>query len=97
FVRIVVDVSGYRKGRVEHLENLAKNIRDEVLATNDIVNLSPMTSFERRVIHVCLADFDDVTTESFGEGRSRCVRVSPASGESSSDVDSSSNEEGKSD
>ncbi len=77
FIKVAIDVSGYREKRKESLESMAKRIREEVLASGEPSDLPPMTSFERRIIHACLSEFDDVTTESFGEGSERHVRVSP--------------------
>lgn len=77
FVRVVLDVSGYREKRVETLEQMARRIREEVLSSSEPVDLPTMSSFERRVIHLALKEYDDVTTESFGEGATRHVRVIP--------------------
>lgn len=81
YVRVIIDVSGYREKREESLERLAEQVRSEVQASGEAEDLSPMTSYERRVIHTHLGEYDDVTTESFGEGRDRFVRVFPVGGE----------------
>lgn len=78
YIRVVVDVAGYREGRKDHLEKLATQTRDEVLETGEAVDMPNMSSFERRVIHLALSEYDDIKTESFGEGRERHVRVMPA-------------------
>jgi len=77
YVRVVVDVSGYREKRESSLERMAEQVREEALAGNESVDLPPMSAYERRVIHTHLGTFEDVTTESFGEGRDRYVRVFP--------------------
>ncbi len=86
FVRVVLDVSGYREKRKESLEQLADRIRDEVLASGTSVDMRPMTSYERRVVHTHLLSYGDVTTESFGEGDSRYVRVFPPGEGGKSDI-----------
>jgi spoIIIJ-associated protein len=78
FVRVVLDVSGYREKRKESLEQLSDRIRQEVLDGGSPVDMRPMTSYERRVVHTHLTEYGDVTTESFGEGDERFVRVFPA-------------------
>jgi len=78
YVRVVMDVSGYREGRTSHLEKYANQIREEVLSSGQEMDLPRMSAYERRVIHLTLSEFDDVVTESFGEGRERHVRVMPA-------------------
>lgn len=77
YVKVSIDVSGYRQKRQESLEAMAKRIREEVLASSEPVDLPAMSSYERRVIHACLTEFGNVSTESFGEGADRHVRVSP--------------------
>lgn len=81
FIRAVVDVAGYRENREESLQDMAERIRREVLDSGEAVNLPPMNPYERRVIHVHLDDFSDVTTESFGKGSERYVTVLPVAGE----------------
>lgn len=77
FVRFVIDVSGYREKRQTSLYRMADKVRDEVLASGESVELPPMSSYERHMIHTHLAEYDDVTTESFGDGGRRYVRVFP--------------------
>lgn len=86
FVRVVIDVSGYREKRKESLEQLADRIRQEVLDSGSPVDMRPMTSYERRIVHTHLMESGDVTTESFGEGDDRFVRVFPVGGASSEPV-----------
>jgi spoIIIJ-associated protein len=86
FIRIVIDVAGYRDGRKESLQDMAERIRREVVESGEPVDMPAMTSYERRVIHVHLDHFSDVTTESFGKGSDRYVTVLPvASSESDED------------
>ncbi len=77
YIRVSIDVSGYRENREESLKDMAERIRDEVIASGEPVDLPPMSGFERRVIHVHVLDLGDVESESFGEGRERHVRISP--------------------
>jgi spoIIIJ-associated protein len=77
FMRVVIDVSGYRENRRESLRDMAERIRREVVESGESVDMPPMTSYERRVIHVHLSHFSDVTTESFGKGSDRHVKVLP--------------------
>jgi len=78
FIRAIVDVEGYRDSRKASLESMARRIREEALASGENVDLPAMTGYERRVIHLFLEEFDDVSTESFGEGSRRYVTVIPA-------------------
>ena len=75
--KIVVDVNGYREEQVERLKKIALNAAQKVKFSGQPVALSPMTSFERRIIHLALNDFAGVETVSEGEGSQRHVVIRP--------------------
>lgn len=77
YYKVVVDVAGYREKREDHLESMAEQVREECLEANEEVDMPPMSAYERRVVHLALKDYEDVITESFGEGKERHVRVLP--------------------
>jgi spoIIIJ-associated protein len=74
---IVVDVSGYRHRRRLKLEEIAKRAADRAARQRRAVQMRPMTSFERRVIHVALREDTRVTTVSEGDEPRRMVVVHP--------------------
>lgn len=74
---IVVDVEGYRGRRREKLEDMARRSADRVARQGRAVKLRPMTSYERRVIHMALRDDRRVVTGSEGEDPARAVVISP--------------------
>jgi len=74
---VVVDVEGYRGRRREKLEDMAKRTADRVARQGRAVKLRPMTSYERRVIHMVLREDKRVVTGSEGEDPARAVVVSP--------------------
>ena len=74
---IVIDVNGYKQQRYQSLNTLAKRIAEEVEANGKSFELEPMTAYERRIIHIALADHPTVTTESTGLGESRKVVIIP--------------------
>jgi len=74
---IVVDVGGYKQRRYEALQALAWRIAEQVKAGQTSFTLEPMSAYERRVIHLALAEHPDVTTQSIGEGEARKVVVLP--------------------
>lgn len=78
YLRVVIDVEKYREGRMDHLKKFALQTREEVLNSEHEIDMPTMSAYERRIIHMTLSEYDDVTTESFGEGRDRHVRVMPA-------------------
>ena len=74
---IVVDVEGYKQGRFEKLQALACRLAEQVKDRREPFTLEPMPAYERRVIHLALADHPDVTTESVGLGEARKVVIRP--------------------
>ncbi len=77
-IRIIIDVDGYRKRREEELRDYALDIAEDVRDADEPITLAAMPAYERRMIHMALADADDVRTYSIGEGRERRVVVVPA-------------------
>ena len=75
--RVIVDVNGYRQHRADQLAELAETLADEVRATQEPITLDAMPANERRLVHVALADDEDVRTYSIGEGDERRVVISP--------------------
>ena len=73
-----LDINQYKKNKIEYLKDLAKTTADEVALSKKEKALPPMSSFERRIIHLALAEREDVTTESEGEGEERKVIIKPA-------------------
>ena len=76
-IPIVLDVEGYKQRRCEGLRTLANKLADQVRTRRLPFTMEPMPAFERRVIHLALADHPDVTTESTGEGETRKVVIIP--------------------
>ena len=74
---IVVDVEGYKARQREKLENIAYNAAERAVSQHRNVRLHPMTPYERRIIHITLADDPRVKTASEGEGAARRVVVLP--------------------
>jgi spoIIIJ-associated protein len=74
---IDLDISGYKKRKVEYLKELARAVADEVALTKKEKILEPMSAYERRVIHLELASRPDVTTESIGREPNRRVVIKP--------------------
>ena len=77
FVRISIDVDGYKKNRGDYLEQLAIQIKDKALAENKEQVLLSLKSWERRAIHLFLQNDAQVPSESSGEGRERVLLIRP--------------------
>ena len=74
---IVIDIEGYKQRRYQALEDFARQMAEQVKVRGKPYACEPMSSFERRIIHVTLAGHPDVTTESVGEGEARKVVILP--------------------
>jgi len=77
FKRIVLDAEGYRQRRVEAIQGMAHRTARRAVRERRTVEMPPMNSSERRVVHLFLSDNPGVTTESEGSGDNRRVKVSP--------------------
>jgi spoIIIJ-associated protein len=72
-----LDINGYKKKKIKYLEKLARQIADEVTLTKKEKILDPLPAYERRIIHLVLADRPDVTTESIGKEPNRRIVIKP--------------------
>ena len=75
---INVDINDYKKKKAEYLKELANSVADDVVLTKEEKALSPMRAFERRIIHMELAERSGVITESVGERDERKVVIKPS-------------------
>lgn len=62
--RVTVDVGGYRTKAREALVQKAKDAAEKVRRLGDIVELEPLNSFERRIVHQTIKDDPDIETHS---------------------------------
>ncbi len=72
-----LDINDYKKKKNKYLKELAQDLADEVSLTQKEKTLSPMNSYERRIVHLALSGREDVTTESEGEEPKRKVVIKP--------------------
>lgn len=75
--RVSVDAAGYRVRRAEHLHREADQAAEQASSKAGPVNLEPMTSTERKVVHDHLKDRPGIETYSEGEEPERHVVVAP--------------------
>jgi spoIIIJ-associated protein len=86
--RLTLDVSGYRDERDSKIEQIALQKADDARILGESIDLPPMKPYDRRVVHMTLQKFDDLKTESYGEGRDRYVRIIPDTEEELGIIDS---------
>jgi spoIIIJ-associated protein len=75
--KISFDCMNQRKLRIEELRMAAGVAADRVRQTGEPYEFTPMSSRERRIVHLALRDHADLHTESQGEGGRRCLVVYP--------------------
>lgn len=74
-MRFFLDINDYQTKKNEELKNLAKMTAQRVRYFKKEIELEPMTSYERRIIHAALTEYPDIITESKGEGLERRVVI----------------------
>jgi spoIIIJ-associated protein len=76
----VVDSGGYRDKHVEKLQQLAQRMAEKALKSGTIVELSPMSPHDRRIVHMAIAAIPGLSSRSEGEGDDRHILVVPEAG-----------------
>ena len=76
--KIHIDSGGYRALRFEELRMTARVAAERVRTSRQPFQLNPMSSRERRIVHLALKDMSGVRTESIGVGEDRQVVIHPA-------------------
>jgi len=75
--KVAFDCKGYRAARQQELKLAAEVAAERVLRTGSPYAFAPMSSRERRLIHLAFRDHESLTTESEGEGGRRYVVLYP--------------------
>jgi len=75
--KICFDCMNQRKLRLEELRMAASVAAERVRSSGTPYEFAPMSSRERRIVHLALRDHGDLHTESQGEGSRRCLVVYP--------------------
>jgi spoIIIJ-associated protein len=75
--KISFDCNNHRSMRIEELRIAAGVAAERVRKTGSPYEFAPMSSRERRIVHLALRSFEDLHTESQGEGSRRCLVVYP--------------------
>jgi spoIIIJ-associated protein len=76
--KIHLDCGGYRALRFEELRMTARVAAERVQTSKQPFRLNPMSSRERRIVHLAVKDIPGVRTESIGVGEHRQVVIHPA-------------------
>lgn len=74
-VRVILDINNYRVEQKQRLEKMTLGLIEKVLRTSEAVALVNMSSYERRLCHMVVAENEKVMSESEGEGENRHVVI----------------------
>lgn len=76
FIRVTVDANEYRDKRKRNLEKIAKRSVEKLQRFNRPIKLEPMNAADRRIVHMVLQNYEDITTHSEGRDPFRRVVIS---------------------
>jgi spoIIIJ-associated protein len=74
--RVFVDALAYRRGKDIELRQMAKLLAAKVKDSGLDQQLGPLNPYERRIVHMAVAEVPGVTTESIGDAFSKTVHIS---------------------
>lgn len=74
--RVFVDALGYRKGKDVELRQMAKLLAEKAKQTGLDQQLGPLNPYERRIVHMAVAEVPGAATESVGDAFSKTVFIS---------------------
>ena len=74
--RVFVDALDYRKGKDVELRQMAKLLAEKAKQTGLDQQIGPLNPYERRLVHLAVAEIPGVTTESVGDAFSKTVFIS---------------------
>ena len=74
--RVFIDALEYRKGKDIELKQMAKFLAEKVKSSGVDQQLGPLNPYERRLVHMAVAEVPGVTTESIGDAFSKTVLIS---------------------
>jgi spoIIIJ-associated protein len=74
--RVFVDALEYRKGKDIELKRMAKFLAEKAKSSGMDQQLGPLNPYERRLVHMAVAEVPGVTTESIGDAFSKTVLIS---------------------
>lgn len=74
--RLVVDCQGYRKGKDAELKQMAKFLAEKARETGLAQEIGPLNPYERRIVHLSVAEVESVSSESIGDAFEKTVIIS---------------------
>lgn len=78
-IKFILDVNSYKKDQELSVVELAQSSAKKAIEERKAVVMRPMSAYNRRLVHMLLAENDEVTTESIGDEDERRVVIKPTS------------------
>ena len=75
--RLVVDCDGYRARKEDEIKEIAARVAERVKRSGREEEVGRMNPYERRIVHLAVAEIEGVTSESEGDGVMKCVIILP--------------------
>ena len=77
--RIVIDCNGFRRDKDAELQQMARFIAEKARSTGISQEMGPLNPYERRIVHLAIAEDPSVTSESIGDAFMKTVIISTTS------------------
>jgi spoIIIJ-associated protein len=74
--RVLVDCMGFRRGKDNELKQMAKFLAEKAKSSGIEQSIGPLNAYERRLVHLAVAEVPDVTSESIGDAAVKTVTIS---------------------
>lgn len=73
--RIIVDCNGFRRDKDAELKQMARYIAERAKRDGVPQEMGPLNPYERRIVHMAIAELNDVTSESIGDAFTKTVII----------------------
>jgi spoIIIJ-associated protein len=74
--RIVIDCNGFRRDKDAELRQMARFMAEKAVSSGMPQEMGPLNPYERRIVHLAIAEVADVTSESIGDAFMKTVIIS---------------------
>jgi spoIIIJ-associated protein len=74
--RIVIDCNGYRKDKDAELRQMARFVAEKARSSGVPQEMGPLNPYERRIVHLAIAEDSNATSESIGDAFMKTVIIS---------------------
>ena len=76
--RLLVDCMGFRRDKDNELKQMAKFLAEKAKSSGVEQSIGPLNAYERRLVHLAVAEIPDVSSESIGDAAVKTVTISAA-------------------